>query len=140
MNFRLTVQFEGDQPERTTLTEFLADNEGADARLCESVSTLAPGESMTYGGGAAPLVTITRAEKTSQRYTHVRVPIDFDGAEYATVTIDRKRLTLAIRPARRRSVFELALPDFAERMLERQSKLNVRNRKMKRTRRTRRSS
>jgi hypothetical protein len=135
MNFRLTVQFEGDKPERTTLAEFLADNEAA-LDVCERVRALAPGESMTTGGGAAPAVTITRAAKTEQRFTHVRVPIDFDGAEYATITIDRKRLTLAVRPARRRSVFEVALREWAETMLERQSKLNVRARlKARRTRR-----
>ncbi len=137
MNFRLTVRMGDDEPERTTLREFVADNEAAPI-VCERVRALEPGGSITWGAaGPHPMVTVTRASKAEQRFTRIRVPIKFDGAEFATVTIDRKRLTLAIRPARRRSVFELELSDFAQRMLERQAKLNVRARKLAR-RKTRR--
>lgn len=124
-NFRLSVRAEGDDYHvTTTLRDFLADNEGA-AEVCAKVQSLAPGDGVSLGGGAAPVFHVQRFAKGSPRFTRVRVPVQFDGADFATVTIDRKRLTLSIRPARKRTVFELELPDFAQTMLERQSKLNA---------------
>lgn len=116
-NFRLTVRFDEDEPSSTTLRTFLEENEGA-PDVCTVVAKLAPGEQATFGGGAAPLCVVTRAPKTSNRFTRIRVPIKrFNGAEFATVVIDRKRLTIAIRPARRRVALELELSDWVERML-----------------------
>lgn len=135
-NFRLSVRAEGDDyPVTTTLQSFLADNEGA-AEVCARVQSLAPGDAVSLGGGAAPVFHVQRFAKGSPRFTRVRVPAQFDGSEFATVTIDRKRLTLSIRPARKRTVFELDLTDFAQRMLERQAKLNALSKR--RTRRSRR--
>lgn len=137
-NFRLTVCFDGDSPEQTTLREFLADNEGA-PEICAEVSKLEPGQQAVFGGGAAPLCTVRRAPKVEARFTRVRVPIQrYDGAEFVTLLIDRKRLTIGIRPARRRVALELELGTWARAMLEKQAKLNV-NAKRK-TRRTRRQS
>lgn len=42
----------------STLEEFLAANE-EDAETCAIVSALKPGESVTLGGGAAPLFIVT---------------------------------------------------------------------------------
>jgi hypothetical protein len=44
-----------------TLNAFLQDNE-SDPELCARVRSLSAGESLQAGGGAAPLVTISRVE------------------------------------------------------------------------------
>lgn len=136
-NYRLTVCFDGDQPEHTTLREFLADNEAA-PEICAEVSRLEPGQQAVFGGGAAPLCTVRRAAKTETRFTRVKVPIArFDGAEFVTLLIDRKRLTIAIRPARRRIALELELGTWARGLLVKQATVNA-NAKLK-ARRVRRS-
>jgi hypothetical protein len=140
-NFRVAVRFDGVDGEDatvTTLRDFLESNEAV-PEVCERVKRLQPGEVAHFGGGmdgASPGVSVRRIAVSPPRFTRVRVPINFDGAEYATVTIDRKRLTLSIRPARQRTVFEMELGDFAERMLDRQAKRNVAaRRKARRSRR-----
>lgn len=136
-NFRLSVCFEGDEPEQTTLRAFLADNEAA-PELCAEVERLEPGQQATFGGGAAPAVTVKRLEKTSPRFTRIRVPVRVDGAPFVTVIVDRKRLTIGIRPAHRRVALELELGDWCRTMIERAAKLKVG--KKTKTKRARRSS
>lgn len=121
-NFRIAVRLVGeDKEDMTTLQQFLVDNEGS-PDICARVSRLEPGQETSLGAGT---LSIRRLAKTESRYSHFKVPIRFDGAESATITIDRKRLTMAIRPARRRSVFEMDLSEFAQAMLERQAKSNI---------------
>jgi hypothetical protein len=127
-NFRLSVRAEGDDCDvPTTLREFLADNEGA-PEVCAQVQALEPGQEVVLGGGAGVAFHVRRFNVGSPRYTRVRVPIDlkeFRGASTATVTIDRKRLTLSIRPFQRRMVFEISLTELAELYLAKQVKVSV---------------
>jgi hypothetical protein len=123
-NFRINVRHEDDtEPVRTSLREVLADNEGVPA-LCELVSSLQPGGEVRVSGGWI----YTRPVVSPPRYTRVRVPIDlkeFRGTDAATVTIDRKRLTMSIRPLRKRTVVDLSLTEIAERYLAKQVRLNA---------------
>lgn len=133
-NFRLYVRGEGDEKSvPTTLREFLEDNEGCES-CCQQAKALKPGEEITVGN-----FSVRRPIVTPPRYTRVRVPIDlkeFRGSETATVTLDRKRLTMSIRPLRRRTVVELPLTELAEKYLAKQVKLDVlAKRKARRARR-----
>lgn len=58
----LLVKWEGDAPYHTTLEEFCADN-AQDAEACAKVRALREGESVWFGGGAAPLVQVTRVAR-----------------------------------------------------------------------------
>lgn len=124
-NFRITVRLDSvDEADvvHTTFERFALENEAV-PRLVESVETLAPGEEVRFGD-----TVVKRIVVSPPRYTRVRVPIDlkeFRGAEAATITIDRKRLTLSIRPIRRRTVVELPLGELAERYLAKQVKLDA---------------
>ena len=51
------------------------------------------------------------------RAVRLRVPVRFDGATSATLTIDRARSILTIRLLRRRSTLEVALGPVVERLL-----------------------
>jgi hypothetical protein len=140
-NFRVAVRFDGvedDDATVTTLRDFLESNEAA-PDVCERVKALQPGEVARFGGGAAPEVEVRRLVVSPPRYTRIRVPIDlkeFRGSQSATVTIDRKRLTMSIRPLRRRTVVELSLSALAESYLAKQMRLDVlAKRKARRARR-----
>lgn len=139
LNFRLSVRAEGDDYDvPTTLRAFLDDNEGA-PDVCEQVRALEPGQEVVLGGGAAPMFHVRRFAVGKPQFARFKVPIRFDGALWATVTIDRKRLTLSIRPLRRRTVFEIPLQTLAETMLSKQAKANVlAKRRERKTRRARR--
>lgn len=52
---------EGSETSTCSLAAFLRANRDA-PELCNAVAALAPGESLSEGGGAAPFVTITRHE------------------------------------------------------------------------------
>lgn len=121
MNFRIAIKLEDEEKEEVhTLERFLADNEGSPVR-CMEVAKLEVGQEITFSGGTR----VRRLPPIEVRYARFRVPVDFDGAGTATITIDRKRLMMTIRPARRRSVCEVDLSGFAQQMLEKQAKLNV---------------
>jgi len=69
----LVLTFEGDAPARCTLTEML-DANADDPDVCEAARSLKPGESVTFGGGAAPLVTLSRLEECTTAATGVTTP------------------------------------------------------------------
>lgn len=126
-NYRLYVRHEEDsEPVRTTLREVLADNEGA-MSVCDAVRSLQPGEEVRVNG----VWLYSRPVVSPPRYTRVRVPIDmktfseFRNVPVATMEIDRKRLTVRIRPLRRRTVVELSLQELAEHYLAKQVRLNA---------------
>lgn len=120
VNFRVAVRCHGEDKEQvTTLAVFLAENEGAPA-VCDVVANLEPGQEVDTGA-----MKVRRFPQNEVRFSHFKVPVRFDGAGSATITIDRKRLVMLIRPSRRRSVCEVDLSDLAQRYLEKQAKLNI---------------
>lgn len=120
VNFRLGVRFAGEEKETiTTLTAFLADNEGAPV-ICDVVAALEPGQETDTGA-----LKVRRFPQNEVRFSHFKVPVKFDGATSATVTIDRKRLIMSIRPCRRRRVVEFALPELVEQLLWKQIRLDL---------------
>lgn len=132
-NFRVRISSEYGDDSVQPLKLFLEENEGV-PDFCSKVTALQPGEETKYG-----IFRVTRIAVSPPRYTRVRVPIDlkeFRGSETATVTLDRKRLTMSIRPLRRRTVVELPLSELAEKYLAKQVKLDVlAKRKARRARR-----
>jgi hypothetical protein len=62
----LLVTPEGERPRKTTLEEFLIDNEGSPS-VCEAVRMLGAGEAVTLGGGAAPYMTVKRLPMLKKR-------------------------------------------------------------------------
>lgn len=134
-NFRVVTWWSDapSEPERMTFSEYAECNSAAPL-LVESVSKLEPGATITLASG----LNVKRVEKTQARYTRVRVPITFDGAGFATLLIDRRRGTMAIRPAHRRIAITIELGDWADKMLHKQATLNaIDKRKARRTRRPR---
>lgn len=122
-NFRLQFTSRDDgSVTHTTLQEFLRDNEGAPG-VCARVAILQPGQAVEL-----PTGVVHRTEVTPPRYAHFRVPIRFDGAREATVTVDRQRLNLIIRPFRRRQVVILDLQAVAERYLMQDAKIRAQER------------
>jgi hypothetical protein len=55
----LIVHWDGDEPEEVDESTFISAN-AHDEMVLSAVSALAPGESVEFGGGAAPLVRVTR--------------------------------------------------------------------------------
>ena len=53
---------DGDEVETCTLAEFVAVNEEITAEEIRALAWLRPGESYPFGGGAGPLITVTRME------------------------------------------------------------------------------
>ena len=53
------VRHEGEAAHRTTVGEFCRDN-ADDSEMCELVIGLPMGESVVFGGGAAPVVEVFR--------------------------------------------------------------------------------
>lgn len=130
-NFRITVTADEDDIRTLTLSEFVADNEGAPG-VCERVAKLNPGEEIVCGN-----IRVRRfAVKAGARYARVRVPISFDKAKFATLTIDRKRMTMSIRPAHKRMVVTVELGSWAQKMLEKEAVLAA-NAKLARKRKSR---
>lgn len=119
MNFRLRISSDGDADKIQSLKDFLAENEGIPA-ICAQVEALEPGQHIDVMSG---LVRIKRFNKSQARYARFKVPIKFDGAQAATITIDRHRLTLSIRPLRRRTSIELPLQQLAEQYLVKAAKI-----------------
>lgn len=120
VNFRLATRFHGEEKELiTTLSQFLLDNEGAPA-ICDVVKALEPGQEIDAGA-----LHIRRFPQNEVRFSHFKVPVRFDGATSATVTIDRKRLIMSIRPARRRQVREFDLATLVEKLLWQSLKLDL---------------
>lgn len=58
-NFRIKLSDSDGTEYHTTLRRFARDND-SDPWLAEQVAKLQPGESVTFGGGAAAAVTVTR--------------------------------------------------------------------------------
>lgn len=134
-NFRLHVKHDEDtEPVRTTLREVLADNEGVPS-ICDAITKLQPGGELRVDGGWV----YTRPIVSPSRYTRLRVPIDlkeFRGSDTATVTLDRKRLTISFRPRRKRTLVTIPLSELAELYLAKQVKLDaIARKKARRARR-----
>jgi len=55
------VRHEGEEPFKTTVGEFCKDN-ADDSEMCEAVIGLPMGESVVFGGGAAPVVEVFRKQ------------------------------------------------------------------------------
>ncbi len=55
----LLLAVDGGEPEMVLLAELLADN-SEDGDLCAACESLEVGESASFGGGAAPFVTVER--------------------------------------------------------------------------------
>lgn len=130
-NFRLQITDAEGGTTYTTLREFVADNEGVPG-LCLRVAGLQPGQ-----GLQDPFMgVIHRTEAKPPRYAHFRIPIKWDGSTEATVTVDRQRLNLIIRPKRRRQVVLVDLQALAERYLWQDAKIRAQERlKAKRAKR-----
>jgi hypothetical protein len=64
---------------------------------------------------------------------HVRVYGRFDGAEAATVTIERSRGLFTVRPLRRRRLYTLPLSDVAEMVIWRVVKADMKAKRRKKS-------
>ena len=71
-NVQLLVERD-DERWYTTLSEFLADNE-EDLYVVGEVLALAPGESVSLGGGACPVTTVTRIAASTPSLTRSTRP------------------------------------------------------------------
>ena len=131
MNFRLRITVD-DLVCTQTLTDFLAENEGSQ-EACKWVSALVPGQSVTLANG----VTVQRFNATQPRYAHFKVPINFDRARAATLTIDRDRLQMTIRPLRRRTVVNVDLTSMVENYLAKQAKIDAMKKRAEKIKRRR---
>ncbi len=128
-NFRIGIKYRGEETEElTTLRDFLANNEGS-SNTCALVKVLEPGQQITLMAGE---LLVRRFPQAEVRYSHFKVPVKFDGTDSATVTIDRKRLIMSIRPLRRRRVVEFGLTELVEQLLWKQIKLDLAAKKKER--------
>lgn len=66
----VVAEEDGNRAARCPLVHFITDNID-DTELCVRVCSLKPGEAMMAGGGAAPLLRITRVETEDERNANV---------------------------------------------------------------------
>ena len=113
--------------ERTSLAAFARDNEGS-AEVVERVLSLRPGESATFGGGAAPLIVVRRRalpKPARSSVVRIRVPWSFDRSSVVVVEIDRSSGIVVVRPYRRRARYHANLGDLAALVADRATKAAI---------------
>lgn len=124
MNFPLQVTFDG-ETSVTTLHRFQAENEGT--RVAGAAAELGqPGDFCTVRDGEL-IWHLERLEqqKAAKRIARFKVDVSIDGAKSATVEINRKAQTIAVRLHKRRTLYELPLADVAALIFDRVSRANA---------------